>query len=112
MCGLRCRGVDHRSGTTALDLFSRCKQSVFLPVEGRLVAKAAGFSETSGDELAVKLSVSEEDCLDWRLLERAAFLPGIEKAPQPFRRGLIEKIKNIGYEVTDLAIVRLGCLPR
>jgi len=43
----------------------------------------------------------------------AAFLPGTEKAPQALRAaGLIEKIKNIGYEVTDLAIVRLGCLRR
>jgi len=33
----------------------------------------------------------------------AAFLPGTEKAPQALRAaGLIEKIKNIGYEVTDL----------
>jgi arginase len=33
----------------------------------------------------------------------AAFLPGSEKAPQALRAaGLIEKIKNIGYEVTDL----------
>ncbi|HMH79704.1 MAG TPA: hypothetical protein VK514_05750, partial [Candidatus Acidoferrum sp.] len=33
----------------------------------------------------------------------AAFLPGTEKAPQALRTaGLIEKIKNIGYEVTDL----------
>jgi arginase len=33
----------------------------------------------------------------------AAFLPGSEKAPQALRAaGLIEKIKNIGYEVVDL----------
>ena len=39
----------------------------------------------------------------------AAFLPGTEKAPQALRTaGLIEKIKNIGYEVTDLG----DCPPR
>ena len=33
----------------------------------------------------------------------AAFLPGTEKAPQALRAaGLVEKLKNIGYEVNDL----------
>jgi arginase len=33
----------------------------------------------------------------------AAFLPGSEKAPQALRAaGLVEKLKNIGYEVTDM----------
>jgi arginase len=39
----------------------------------------------------------------------AAFLPGTEKAPQALRAaGLIEKLKNIGYEVNDLG----DCPPR
>ena len=39
----------------------------------------------------------------------AAFLPGTEKAPQALRAaGLIEKLKNIGYEVSDLG----DCPPR
>jgi arginase len=39
----------------------------------------------------------------------AAFLPGTEKAPQALRAaGLIEKLKNIGYEVGDLG----DCPPR
>ena len=33
----------------------------------------------------------------------AAFLPGTEKAPAALRAaGLVEKLKNIGYEVADL----------
>jgi len=39
----------------------------------------------------------------------AAFLPGTEKAPEAIRAaGLVEKLKNIGYEVTDLG----DCPPR
>ena len=39
----------------------------------------------------------------------AAFLPGTEKAPQAIRAaGLVEKLKNIGYEVNDLG----DCPPR
>jgi len=39
----------------------------------------------------------------------AAFLPGTEKAPAALRAaGLIEKLKNIGYEVADLG----DCAPR
>jgi len=39
----------------------------------------------------------------------AAFLPGSEKAPQALRAaGLVEKLKNIGYEVTDMG----DCPPR
>jgi arginase len=39
----------------------------------------------------------------------AAFLPGTEKAPQALRAaGLVEKLKNIGYEVNDLG----DCPPR
>jgi len=39
----------------------------------------------------------------------AAFLPGTEKAPAALRAaGLVEKLKNIGYEVTDLG----DCPPR
>jgi arginase len=39
----------------------------------------------------------------------AAFLSGTEKAPQALRAaGLVERIKNIGYEVTDLG----DCPPR
>jgi arginase len=39
----------------------------------------------------------------------AAFLPGTEKAPQALRAaGLIEKLKNIGYDVTDMG----DCPPR
>ena len=39
----------------------------------------------------------------------AAFLPGTEKAPQALRAaGLIEKLTNIGYEVSDLG----DCPPR
>jgi arginase len=39
----------------------------------------------------------------------AAFLPGTEKAPQALRAAsLIEKLKNIGYEVTDMG----DCPPR
>jgi arginase len=39
----------------------------------------------------------------------AAFLPGTEKAPAALRAaGLVEKLKNIGYEVVDLG----DCAPR
>src|SRR5207237_1238826 len=39
----------------------------------------------------------------------AAFLPGTEKAPEAIRAaGLVEKLKNIGYEVTDMG----DCPPR
>jgi arginase len=39
----------------------------------------------------------------------AGFLPGTEKAPQSLRAaGLVEKLKNIGYEVTDMG----DCPPR
>jgi arginase len=39
----------------------------------------------------------------------AAFLPGTEKAPAALRAaGLVEKLKNIGYEVADLG----DCAPR
>ena len=39
----------------------------------------------------------------------AAFLPGTEKAPAALRAaGLVEKLKNIGYEVADLG----DCTPR
>jgi arginase len=39
----------------------------------------------------------------------AAFLPGTEKAPQALRAaGLVEKLKNIGYDVTDMG----DCPPR
>jgi arginase len=39
----------------------------------------------------------------------AAFLPGTEKAPAALRAaGLVEKLKNIGYEVADLG----DCVPR
>jgi arginase len=39
----------------------------------------------------------------------AAFLPGTEKAPQALRAaGLVDKLKNIGYEVADLG----DCPPR
>ena len=39
----------------------------------------------------------------------AAFLPGTEKAPQALRAaGVVEKLKNIGYEVTDMG----DCPPR
>ena len=39
----------------------------------------------------------------------AAFLPGTEKAPRALRAaGLIEKLKNIGYDVTDMG----DCPPR
>jgi len=39
----------------------------------------------------------------------AAFLPGTEKAPAALRAaGLVEKLKNIGYDVVDLG----DCAPR
>jgi arginase len=39
----------------------------------------------------------------------AAFLPGTERAPQALRTaGLVEKLKNIGFEVTDMG----DCPPR
>src|SRR5712671_7689811 len=74
MCGLRCRrsmrpSLRHHG---AKFYFHDVSSRVFLPVEGAARREsAAGFSETSGDELGGQNCPSaEEDCLDWRLLER------------------------------------------
>jgi arginase len=60
--------------------------------------------------LAVKIvRQSKKIALIGACSSAAAFLPGTEKAPQVLRAaGLIEKLKNIGYEVTDLG----DCPPR
>jgi arginase len=60
--------------------------------------------------LAVKIvRQSKKIALIGACSSAAAFLPGSEKAPQALRAaGLIEKLKNIGYEVNDLG----DCPPR
>src|SRR6266446_8975353 len=88
------------------------KASVFLASRrgGSSRKRRPDFQKLQETNLAVKIvRQPKKIALIGACSSAAAFLPGTEKAPQAIRAaGLVEKLKNIGYEVNDLG----NCPPR
>src|SRR5438034_1042817 len=88
------------------------KASVFLASRrgGSSRKRRPDFQKLQETTLAVKIvRQPKKIALIGACSSAAAFLPGTEKAPAALRAaGLVEKLKNIGYEVADLG----DCAPR
>src|SRR5437667_1473591 len=88
------------------------KASVFLASRrgGSSRKRRPDFQKLQETTLAVKIvRQPKKIALIGACSSAAAFLPGTEKAPTALRAaGLVEKLKNIGYEVADLG----DCAPR